>query len=327
MRRLWAQKKLADLMVHQKANEKEIAALGKQFGLVTPYTSLLVLDSLEQYVQYEIAPPTSLAAMREEYLRRIDTVEHQKQKQKSDRLTEVLRMWDERVKWWNAEFKYAKDFKYKAPQGLPEELDAVNSSLTGGGIAPAAPAPAPAPPASAAAPAAPPRRDAAPARAMPAPPAPRAEAPMPERSQPPREMNRVPAPAKAEPAPSSPDPDGPHTISHGPWLDSEHLNIRGYLGDDKSIRDGDRTGGGKDDKQQSGQSSARQPGIVIQSWQPDMPYLKELHAAKGKADQWAVYMKNRANYGTSPGFFLDCADFFRDPQAGARATASWPCRS
>ena len=62
LRRLWAQKKLAHLMIHQKPNEKEIAALGKQFGMVTPYTSLLVLDSLEQYVQYEIAPPKSLAA-------------------------------------------------------------------------------------------------------------------------------------------------------------------------------------------------------------------------------------------------------------------------
>ena len=99
-------------MIHQKANEKEIAALGKQFGLVTPYTSLLVLDSLEQYVQYEIAPPKSLAAMREEYMRRIDTMEHQKQKQKADKLAEVVRMWEERVKWWNTEFKYAKDFKY-----------------------------------------------------------------------------------------------------------------------------------------------------------------------------------------------------------------------
>ena len=29
LRRLWAQKKLAHLMIHQKANEKEIAALGK----------------------------------------------------------------------------------------------------------------------------------------------------------------------------------------------------------------------------------------------------------------------------------------------------------
>ena len=110
MRGLWAQKKLAELMIHQKQNEKEIAALGKQFGLVTPYTSLLVLDSLEQYVQYEIAPPKSLAAMREEYMRRIDTLEHQKQKQKADKLAEVVRMWQERVNWWNDEFKYRQGF-------------------------------------------------------------------------------------------------------------------------------------------------------------------------------------------------------------------------
>ena len=116
LRRLWAQKKLAHLMVHQKQNQKEIAALGKQYGLVTPYTSLLVLDSLEQYVQYEIAPPKSLVAMRQEYMRRIDTLEHQKQKEKAEKLADVVRMWGERVKWWNAEFKYAKDFKYRGEQ-------------------------------------------------------------------------------------------------------------------------------------------------------------------------------------------------------------------
>ena len=124
LRRLWAEKKLAELMIYQKQNEKEIAALGKQFGLVTPYTSLLVLDSLEQYVQYEIAPPKSLPAMREEYLRRIDTVEHQRQKQKADKLAEVLRMWEARVKWWNTEFKYPKDFKYKEEDGADRAADA-----------------------------------------------------------------------------------------------------------------------------------------------------------------------------------------------------------
>ena len=82
LQRLWAQKKLAELMIHQKQNQQEITALGKKFGLVTPYTSLLVLDTLEQYVQYDIAPPKSLPAMREEYMRRIDTLEHQKQKEK-----------------------------------------------------------------------------------------------------------------------------------------------------------------------------------------------------------------------------------------------------
>jgi tetratricopeptide (TPR) repeat protein len=43
-----------------------------------------------------------------------------------------------------------------------------------------------------------------------------------------------------------------------------------------------------------------------------MPYLKEIRAAKNKTDRFAIYMKNRAKFGTSPGFFLDCADVFRE---------------
>ena len=35
-------------------------ALGTRCGLVTPFTSLMVLESLEQYVQRHIEPPTTL---------------------------------------------------------------------------------------------------------------------------------------------------------------------------------------------------------------------------------------------------------------------------
>jgi hypothetical protein len=35
--------------------------------MVTPYTSLLVLESLEQYVQYQIAPPESQPQMHQQY--------------------------------------------------------------------------------------------------------------------------------------------------------------------------------------------------------------------------------------------------------------------
>ena len=69
---------------------------------------------------------------------------------------------------------------------------------------------------------------------------------------------------------------------------------------------------GAADKEKNIETWSRQPGIVIQPWNPDTPYLKELRAAKDKADRWAVYMKNRAKYGDSPGFFFDCADFFRE---------------
>jgi tetratricopeptide (TPR) repeat protein len=58
-------------------------------------------------------------------------------------------------------------------------------------------------------------------------------------------------------------------------------------------------------------SSEREPGIVIKAWDPKTPYLDALREAKGK-QLFAAYMKNRATYGSSPAFFLDCADFFRE---------------
>ena len=60
LRRLWAQKKLEEVDGIPDRNQKEIAALGRDFVLVTPATSLMVLESLEQYVQYKIEPPKSL---------------------------------------------------------------------------------------------------------------------------------------------------------------------------------------------------------------------------------------------------------------------------
>ena len=44
-------------------------------------------------------------------MRRIDTMEHQKQKQKADKLAEVVRMWQERVKWWNDRVQVSQGFQ------------------------------------------------------------------------------------------------------------------------------------------------------------------------------------------------------------------------
>jgi Ca-activated chloride channel family protein len=105
LRRLWAQRKLAELMAVPRCNEAEIVALGKEYGLVTPFTSLLVLESLEQYVQYEIAPPTSQPEMLAQYERRVGDVERQQRKQRAEKIAQVLRLWEERVTWWKTDFK------------------------------------------------------------------------------------------------------------------------------------------------------------------------------------------------------------------------------
>ncbi len=224
LKRLWAQTKLADLMARGKRNEKKIVRLGKEHGLVTPFTSLIVLDSLEQYVEHEIAPPESLPKMRAEYMRQVDTLEYQNRKKKADKLEAVLEMWKARVEWWSTEFKYPKDFKYKEPKEGP-----------------------PAPPG----------------------------------------LEEEPEAAESEMAPFEDAPAAPMAFD----LDADF----DLLADE---------------------SPDRQPGIVIKPWDPKSPYMKELKAAKTQ-DAFAVYVKNRAEYGTSPAFFLDCADYFfekGDPQ-------------
>ena len=114
LRKLWAQKKLADLMVFQENNKEKILELGKKYGLVTPYTSLIVLDSLAQYIEHRIAPPRSMPKMRIDYMKAIDTVEAQARKVEKDKLSVVRKMWKKRLAWWTKEFKYPKGFKYGA---------------------------------------------------------------------------------------------------------------------------------------------------------------------------------------------------------------------
>jgi hypothetical protein len=64
--RIWAQKKIAQLDIQYDKNKNTIEHLGKKYGIVTRNTSLIVLELVNDYVQYEIEPP---AELREEYNR------------------------------------------------------------------------------------------------------------------------------------------------------------------------------------------------------------------------------------------------------------------
>ncbi|MGA2257932.1 MAG: hypothetical protein ABSG53_24980, partial [Thermoguttaceae bacterium] len=56
-------------------------------------------------------------------------------------------------------------------------------------------------------------------------------------------------------------------------------------------------------------SARRGPRIEVKTWDPAAPYLRQLRAASSK-EAFAVYMRNRARFGDSPAFFVDCADYF-----------------
>ncbi|MEM9487985.1 MAG: VIT domain-containing protein, partial [Myxococcota bacterium] len=240
LRRYWAQKKVDDLLVFPEENEQAIVAVGREHSLVTPGTSLLVLERLDQYIEHQVRPPAMLAEMRRQYDRTMKQQLRIARDAEASKLRSVLTMWEARKAWWNKRYKYPKNFRYGAKS---------DKKMRGARAED--------------------RTQARPRRTRAASQAPMEEAEM-----------------------AADDADG----GGGAPGDAE-----------------------RKDKEKNGKGAGRpEPAIALKPWDPDMPYVNALKQAP-TAKRFAVYLAQRDRFGTSPAFYLDSADFFR--QRGQRTTA------
>jgi hypothetical protein len=101
--KLWAQKKIANLEIQYKKNAEEIEILGNKYGIITQNTSLIVLESLEDYIKYDIVPPTEL---RPEF----DRIKKQRQGEKevveTSNWKNIEGYYDVLNSWWKQNIKY-----------------------------------------------------------------------------------------------------------------------------------------------------------------------------------------------------------------------------
>lgn len=111
--RAWASYRLAALQSDPRRHRAAIAALGKDFGMVTQQTSLLVLDDVEDYVRYDIQPPEEL---REAFARLRDERLRTRSAGRQERLDAVAAAWEARVAWWNTPFPKEGRRKPAAPE-------------------------------------------------------------------------------------------------------------------------------------------------------------------------------------------------------------------
>jgi hypothetical protein len=100
----WAQKKIMELRRFPDRNRQELVDTGKKYGLVSPGTSLIVLDNLEQYWRHKIIPPESLPQMREEYFRRLDRQQKDTEAAAGKKIEHLVGPWNQRVKWWETSY-------------------------------------------------------------------------------------------------------------------------------------------------------------------------------------------------------------------------------
>eukprot|EP01114_Cavostelium_apophysatum_P023555 TRINITY_DN890_c0_g1_i4.p1 TRINITY_DN890_c0_g1~~TRINITY_DN890_c0_g1_i4.p1 ORF type:complete len:1759 (-),score=363.22 TRINITY_DN890_c0_g1_i4:29-5305(-) len=101
--RFWAARKVDEIQLETESEEskKLLLEIGRKFRLVTSDTSLIVLETLEQYLKHKIEPPKLLVDMYEQY-HEITDIENMKEEGKlEEKLQEVLDYWQQRVEWWN----------------------------------------------------------------------------------------------------------------------------------------------------------------------------------------------------------------------------------
>jgi Ca-activated chloride channel homolog len=290
LRLFWAQKKVDELQVFPKRNEKEITATGKEYGLVTPGTSLIVLENLQQYVQHQIAPPKSLPDMRARYFTLIQDQQRKEQTRVASKLDQVVAMWQKRVDWWNTEFKFSEEFKYKAKE--QKEMHRQGQLRTPDAALPAAGAPSA-------------REDSSspPARGLvqPESPSTRLEGHLGFRD--------VQGAAPGSPQ-EEPDLALPERTTEGRATDRVPRQVYPKMGQlQRTAKEAESGPPAKAEaEKEDSLASSKEGSISIKTWDPSTPYLSELKSAKPET-YLKVYLEQRTKYSESPAFFLDCADF------------------
>lgn len=100
---IYAAKRIEELDFNYDQNKSKILRLGKLYNIVTRNTSLIVLDNVSDYLQYDITPPQDLLA---EYEKLKKEQKGKKEYARQDRTDFLLSLLDTRKEWWNTKFEY-----------------------------------------------------------------------------------------------------------------------------------------------------------------------------------------------------------------------------
>ncbi|OWP81425.1 TonB-dependent receptor [Flavobacterium covae] len=116
--KLWAQKKIANLEIQYNKNPEEIETLGKKFGIITPNTSLIVLETVNDYILYDIVPP---AELREEFDKIKKTQLASTDAKTKSNWENIENYHNELDNWWKKNIKFVKKTPPPTPKGKKKD--------------------------------------------------------------------------------------------------------------------------------------------------------------------------------------------------------------
>ena len=118
LRRIWAEKQIVQLE-REGAEQKQIDAVGREYSIVTEGNSVIVLETVEDYVRYRITPPEELA---KEYYAILNSQAEEKKERKKEILEELIEQSNEQTEWWKTVYPL-KDKKSKSKKQLNVVVD------------------------------------------------------------------------------------------------------------------------------------------------------------------------------------------------------------
>ena len=116
---LWARQRLGVEATEKKPGD--LAAMARRYNVATPQASFVVLETPNDYVESDIAPPSNYPKpLQAQYAELRSDADHAELTAQEGRLTQVVAMWDAQKLWWN------RKFDGKAPES--EKKLAANSA-------------------------------------------------------------------------------------------------------------------------------------------------------------------------------------------------------
>ena len=113
---MWASIKIESLDGEYDLNRGEIRRLGREFGIPTRETSLIVLETVEDYVRYDIEPPSELKTEFDR-LRALAAPS----RGGGNKLERIISAWKSRIDWWEKDFPKGPLPKPGKPaEGVPD---------------------------------------------------------------------------------------------------------------------------------------------------------------------------------------------------------------
>ncbi len=311
----WASKRINELSPNAEANREELLAVGKHFSIVSPVSSLIVFETLDQWIKYDIEPPASLESLHESWIKNRLSAENRRASDTQNWISQLNGLWDARIRWWESPIPKIN----KPRSGIFDDNAQPNMRRATGGApvrelrprlresAPAAMMGMAAPMANMSAPA--PR----PVQAMQSMSGPTAgaPAPMPARAEARFDWNAL----EEQEAPQSAAVRDESPRESFSWDDDEGGEVTRECRCEVDECCEAPCEECNDERPNSASTNRPSSGsITIQAWDPKTPYLEKLKNARkvfGDNDEmYAEYLKIRSQYKTCPAFYLDCAGLF-----------------